>query len=282
MNREANPVRRHALVIGIVLMFLFTWPIDLSNSGLMPFKVPFILYLFLGWGFVLAAVLMTWQTLGSAAVGQLLRHYVKWRVHWTWYLALLIMPAAAVVGVFLNATLTGMPADFGKVMADQLRPPGFSRLAFVLPFFLTDLISNGEEIGWRGYVLPRLQAKYAALAASLITGVIWGLWHIPKFLNHWDWTYFALFMIDTIAKSVLLAWIYNGTRGSLLLVVLTHAAWNTSSIFLPMASTVASQNLGAFAVQIFFEVLLAIVIAVFAGLVQLSRTEPKQVQEMTI
>jgi hypothetical protein len=69
-------------------------------------------------------------------------------------------------------------------------------------------------------VLPRLQARYSALAASLITGVIWGLWHIPKFLTHWDWTYFALFMLDTAAKSVLLAWIYNGTRGSLLLVVL--------------------------------------------------------------
>jgi membrane protease YdiL (CAAX protease family) len=108
------------------------------------------------------------------------------------------------------------------VIADQFRPSGFSRLAFVIPFFL----------------------------------------------------------IDVIAKSVLLAWIYNGTRGSLLLVVLTHAAWNTSSIFLPMASTVATQNLGAFAVQIVFEVVVAIVIALFAGQAQLSRTEPKQVQEM--
>src|SRR5512135_1457745 len=110
MNREANPVRRHALVIGIVLMFLFTWPIDLSNSGLMPFKVPFILYLFLGWGFIVAAVLMTWLTVGGTAVGQLLRRYLKWRVHWTWYLALLIMPAAAVLGVYLSAWLTGVPA----------------------------------------------------------------------------------------------------------------------------------------------------------------------------
>jgi len=282
MNEEKSFLRRHSLVIGIVLMFLFTWPIDLSNSGLMPFKVPFIVYLFLGWGFIVAALLMTWLTLGRTAVGQLLRRYLMWRVRWTWYLALLIIPAAQVLGVFLNAAFTGTPADFSKVIADQLRPSGLSRLAFVIPFFLIDVIANGEEIGWRSYVLPRLQAKHTALAAALITGMIWGLWHLPKLLNHWDWTYFALFMIDTTAKSVLLAWIYNGTRGSLLLVVLTHAAWNTSSIFLPTASTLATQNLGAFAVQVFFEVLVAIVIAMFAGRAQFSRTEPKQVQEMAI
>ena len=150
MNREGNFLQRHALVIGIILMFLFTWPIDLSNSGLMPFKVPFILYLFLGWGFIVAAVLMTWLTLDAVAVGQLLGRYLKWRVHWTWYLALLLMPAAAVLGVYFNAALTGVPADFSKVLADQLRPPSFSRLAFVLPFFLTDLISTGRRSAGAG------------------------------------------------------------------------------------------------------------------------------------
>lgn len=271
-------LKRYALVIGIVLMFLFTWPIDLSNSGLMPFKVPFILYLFLGWGIFVAAVLMTWLTLGGGAVGQLLQRYLKWRVHWTWYLALLLMPAAAVIGVFLNAALRGTPADFSKVMADQLRPPGLSRLAFVLPFFLTDLISNGEEIGWRGYVLPRLQAKHSALAAALTTGVIWGLWHIPKLLTHWDWGYFALFMLDTIAKAVFLAWMYNRTGGSLLLVAMAHAAWNTTGIFIPVASTISAENLGAFAMQVLVEILLAVVIVVSAGPADLSRTAPKQMQ----
>ncbi len=278
MNRERDFLRHHALVIGILLMFLFTWPIDLSNSGLMPFKVPFALYLFLGWGFIVAAVLMTWLTLGGGAVGQLLRRYLQWRVHWTWYLALLLMPAAAVIGVFLNAALTGSPADFSKVLADQLRPAGVSRLAFALPFFLIDLISNGEEIGWRGYVLPRLQAKHSAMAAALITGVIWGLWHIPKFLTHWDWAYFALFMLDTIAKAVFLAWMYNGTGGSLLLVAMAHAAWNTIGIFIPVASTVSAENLGALAMRVVVEILFAAMLAVSGGLAELPRTAPKQVQ----
>ncbi len=278
MNAETSFLKRHALVIGIILMFLFTWPIDLSNSGLMPFKVPFIIYLFLGWGFIAAAVLMTWLTLGRAAVGQLLRRYLKWRVRWTWYLALLIMPVAAVLGVYLNAALTGTPADFSKVMADQLRPPGFSRLAFVLPFFLIDLIANGEEIGWRGYVLPRLQAKHSALAAALITGVIWGLWHLPKLVTHWDWSYFALFMIDTIVKAVFLAWMYNGTGGSLLLVAMAHSAWNTTGIFIPVASTVSAENLGALGMRVVLEILIAVIIVLAAGPARVPSTAPKQVQ----
>ncbi len=278
MNTLLSFLRHHSLVIGILLMFLFTWPIDLSNSGLMPFKVPFILYLFLGWGFVVAAVLMTWLTLSGGAVGQLLRRYLKWRIHWTWYLAVLLMPAAAVLGVFLKAALTGSPADFSKVMADQLRPPGFSRLAFILPFFLTDLIANGEEIGWRGYVLPRLQAKHSMLAAALITGVIWGLWHIPKLLTHWDWGYFALFMLDTIAKAVFLAWMYNGTGGSLLLVAMAHSAWNTAGIFLPTASTLSAENLGASAMQVLIEIVLVAVIVVSAKAGNLPQAAPKQVQ----
>ncbi len=271
---------RHSLLIGIILMFLFTWPIDLANEGLMLFQVPFILYLFLGWGFIVAAVLMTWLTLGRAAVGRLLQRYLMWRVGWKWYLALLIVPAAMAMGVFLNAGLTGTPADFGHVMADQIMPPGLSRLAFVIPFFLIDAIANGEEIGWRGYVLPRLQARYSALAAALITGVIWAVWHTPKFLTHWDWSFFAVYMVSTVARSVLLAWIYNGTRGSLLLVVLAHAAMNTTGIFLPTANTLTTEGLGAFALQAVIEVMIAAVVVRLAGAEHLSRTQTRQMQQL--
>jgi membrane protease YdiL (CAAX protease family) len=279
MDRPRSFLQRYALIIGIILMFAFTWPIDLSNAGLMPFQVPFLLYLFLGWGFGLAALLMTWATLGWPAVRELYRRYLMWRVGWKWYLALLIIPAVMVASVYLWAAIAGTPPDFSNVNADKFRPPGFSRLAFAIPFLLTDMIANGEEMGWRSYVLPRLQAKYSALAAALITGAIWALWHLPKMLTHWDWGYFAVFLVDTIVKSVLLAWIYNGTRGSLLLTVMAHAAWNTAGIFLPTASTLSSQGLGAFALQAVIELVIAAVIVRAAGAENLSRTETRQVQE---
>jgi membrane protease YdiL (CAAX protease family) len=123
-----------------------------------------------------------------------------------------------------------------------------------------------------------LQAKNGALAAALITGVIWGVWHLPKLLNHWDWGYFGLFMLDTTLRSVLLAWIYNGTRGSLLLVVLAHGVWNTTGIFLPTANTLSSEGLGAFGIQVVLELIVAAVIVARTGAANLSRTEQRQVQ----
>lgn len=278
MQQLRRFLTRHSLLVGIILMFLFTWPIDLANSGLMPYKVPFLLYLFLGWGFGLAALIMTWTTLGWPAVGQLYRRYLIWRVGWKWYLALLMIPAVMVASVYLWALITGVAPDFSRVMADNIRPEGISRLAFVLPFLLVELIANGEEIGWRGYVLPRLQVKNSALIAALITGVIWTLWHLPKMLSHWDWGYFAVFMVDTVAKSVVLAWIYNSTRGSLLMVVLAHGFWNTLGIFIPSANTLGVGGLGAFALQAVIEVVIVVVIVRLAGAANLSRAETRQMQ----
>jgi hypothetical protein len=84
-------LRRHSLVMGIFLMFLFTWTIDLANAGVLPFKVPFAVYILLGHGFFLAAVLMTWITLGREATVALLKRFLIWRVNWVWYLAALLL-----------------------------------------------------------------------------------------------------------------------------------------------------------------------------------------------
>ena len=69
-------LKRHSLVIGIALMFLYTWTIDLSNSGVLPFQFPFAVYITLGWGFIFASLLMTGLTLGKGAVIALLKRYL--------------------------------------------------------------------------------------------------------------------------------------------------------------------------------------------------------------
>lgn len=274
--------KRHSLIIGILLMFTLTWPIDLSNSGLIPFKVPFILYLFLGWGFGVASVVMTGLTLGKTGVISLLKRYLHWRVGWRWYLAAFLLPPVLIIGgVYLNAAVTGVSPDFSTVIAYEIFGTSAYLPLYILPFFIIDFIANGEEIGWRGYVLPRLQAKYGALASAMILGVIWGVWHLPKFLTHWNTISFAWFMVHTVAASVLYTWLYNGTKGSLLLVTLFHATSNTAGIFFPMANTVSSGNMGAYILFVLLEVLTAIVIAVIAGPVRLSRTESMQVQEQS-
>lgn len=279
MNRTTAFLKRYSLVIGIVLMFALTWPIDLANSGMMPFKVPFVVYIFLGWGFVFASLIMTGLTLGRDGVITLLKRYVQWRVGWQWYLvAVLLAPSLIVLAVYINAALVGVPPDFSTVLAYKIFGPSANLLILVAPWFLYELISNGEEIGWRGYVLPRLQAKYSALTSSLILGIIWGFWHLPKYLSHWNTVSFAWFMVHIMASAVILTWLYNNTKGSLLLVTISHASGNTAGFSMPMANTVSSENMGAYIIFVLLQVMTAVIIIIVTGPERFSRTEPVQAQ----
>jgi membrane protease YdiL (CAAX protease family) len=121
-------------------------------------------------------------------------------------------------------------------------------LGGLLPALLTGLLISGpgEELGWRGYALPRLQAAYGPLAASLLIGVVWGVWHLPI----WLWSSssggaafvaeFALFVVGMSAFSVVFTWMYNHTGASMWMVVLLHAAvtasYNSLSVLLGPAS----------------------------------------------
>ena len=278
MNQMTAFLKRHSLVIGIVLMFALTWPIDLANSGILPFKVPFLVALMVGYGFIFASLFMTGLTLGKEGLVALLKRFLVWRVGWKWYLALLILPFLSLAGVLLNAALTQTPLDFSTVYAHKIFGSSANLLVFVIPFLLVDALTNGEEIGWRGYVLPRLQTRYSALTAALLLGVVWAFWHLPKFLSHWDTVTFAWYIVDTTAKSVLLVWVYNNTKGSLLMTTLCHAALNTAGVFLPTANTVTNANSGAFIITVLLDVLVMVVIIIIAGPQRLSRTESVQVQ----
>ena len=93
------------------------------------------------------------------------------------------------------------------------------------------LIVWGEEIGWRGYALPRLQKKLHPLLASLVLGILWGIWHLPYFLIEGSVHQkmgLPFFILATIGYTLLYTWIYNGTKGSVLLICLLHAANNTT------------------------------------------------------
>ncbi len=271
-------IRRHSLAVGVLLMFALTWPIDLANSRVLSFQGPFVVYIFLGWGFIIGALVMTGLTLGKNGVITLLKRFLIWRVGGKWYLvAILLVPSLNLLGVVLNAALSQTPIDFSTVLAYKIFGPSANLMVLILPYLLFDAVTNGEEMGWRGYVLPRLQAKHSALASSLILGVIWGLWHLPKFMAPGNTGSFAFLMVDTVAKAVFLTWLYNNTGGSLLLTTLAHASWNTAGMFLPMANTVSGGNMGASIVALLLLGVAVIVITVLAGPARLSRTHPMQV-----
>lgn len=271
--------KRHSLIAGLVLMFLYTWTIDLSNSGVLPFKVPFFVAITLGWGFILVSLFMTWLTLGKEAMVKLFKRFFLWRVAWKWWLvALLLAPALRFAAGLATQWLTGVHADYSHPMIRDVVPLDAPLLALVVPWILFEIITNGEEMGWRGYILPRLQARYSALISSLIVGLLWSVWHLPKFYGtglNADQSFFW-YTSFCLAASVLYTWLYNNSRGSLLLVVLFHATQNTSGMFLPVAFAVPggiAQNL-----LIVLYIVAAGVVILVAGAEHLSRTEEKQVQ----
>jgi membrane protease YdiL (CAAX protease family) len=93
-----------------------------------------------------------------------------------------------------------------------------------------------EEPGWRGFALPRLQPRHGALGASLLLGILWAFWHTMMFiLQGATALIFAVSIANIIAGSVVFSWLYNHTRGSLLIAILAHVGvhWNNPTHALP-------------------------------------------------
>ena len=120
---------------------------------------------------LVALVLTAWEG-GSPAVGGLLRRILRWRVGLRFYaFALLLMPLIKVAVAVLHRALVGTWPPFG-----DLRPQ-----VLVIATVLSTVGQAGEELGWRGYLLPRLTAWTGLASASLIVGAVWAAWHLPLF-----------------------------------------------------------------------------------------------------
>ena len=261
--------KRYPVTMGFILMFLLTWPLELGlaaqSHGFLPFHFPPVLELFVGYGFVAAAIIASALADGKSGIVALFHRLFVWRVGWVWYAVALLSPAAFyLLGIGINVLLGGATPDFSQPFITRLVPPSFNLGLAALAFLLYQVFVNGEEVGWRGYALPKLQANHSALAASLIIGVVWSLWHVPKYLTAGDPhdLSFWFFALNMIANSVLYTWVFNRTRGSLLIMLLLHAGTNTEIVMLPimpaaigdaapLAIAYNLQNIAAIAVMIF-------------------------------
>lgn len=269
-------VRKRPLLFGFALMFALTWPVefwlvaasrDWSSSG-----PPELLAVFVGWGFVIATLVLTAVIDGRTGLRKLGRRLLTWRVGPRWYaVALFGFVLIDLMAVALAAVLSGGMPDLSNVFAQDLFGPTAMLWVFVVPFFLFDAVANGEELGWRGYALPKLLQRHGALIASMILGLVWAFWHLPKFLvvggTHEG---FGWFLLDVLAKAVLFTWLYQHTRGSLLLAILFHASINTSAVFLPIMTAVTGESL-AFALSVVIKVLVAALVVVRCGPAHLTR-----------
>ena len=180
------------------------------------------------------AVLLTALFIGRTGLRQLLIKQMTLRFGVRWYLsAFLLIPAVALIAVGLRTLFGG---------SDVAPDADYSRsavLAAIVPILIkTLMISLGEELGWRGYALPRLQVRLNALQASLVLGVLWGFWHFPGFLAGTgvpeDMPFYVI-MLWVVPFTVLITWVYNNSR-SLVAAIGMHTAANFSFNALPLLS----------------------------------------------
>jgi membrane protease YdiL (CAAX protease family) len=114
--------------------------------------------------------------------------------------------------------------------------PGMTTAALLSQIAFT-LFSGpiAEEAGWRGFAMPRLQSKYNALVSSLILGVLWCCWHIPLFFqtgSSQQGIPFPIYLLLVVTLTLYMTWLYNNTRGSLIITVLAHFSFNLSGAFI--------------------------------------------------
>lgn len=126
-----------------------------------------------------------------------------------------------------------------RVVIGQWPPFGDTPVALiVLGISVSVWAQAGEEVGWRGYALPRLADRFGLAGASLVLGVIWAVWHLPLFVlpeSGSTGQSFPVYLLQVTALSVAIAFLYWKTDGSLLLAMLLHAAVNNTTGIVPAA-----------------------------------------------
>jgi uncharacterized protein len=238
-----------------LLAFGLSWlvwiPAALASNDRLPHQIPFAVSGLLGaFGPTVAALVVTAFVAGSSGVKQLLRRILLWRVPPRWYLFALFWPAfLSLAATFSIRALGGPLPDFTSPAIVGLSPLPQELQGVgpwpLLPFiFLQNMLigsAMGEELGWRGFALPRLQARMSALAASLVLGLLWAIWHLPLYLTAGhpiSEVFVGWLLVSILADAILFTWLFNNTRGSLLPVLLFHASIATTGLFL--ASTAGS------------------------------------------
>jgi membrane protease YdiL (CAAX protease family) len=169
-------------------------------------------------GPTLAALIVIAATEGRQAFRPFFARYVQWRAGVVWWLIVLF-------GTLVSVTLLA-----AVIVGTQVLSEFFVNFGLALSTYLITLIAGiilgplWEEPGWRGFALPRLQAGHGPLRGTLVLGVLWALWHIPGYFGGWLIGSPIALLVSTVAFSVVMTWVYNNTRGSILLMILLHSS----------------------------------------------------------
>jgi uncharacterized protein len=212
-----------------VLVFLFSLPFWLAGAVSGAFLLPGLPVSALG-AFcpaLAASLLVYWQG-GWPRVAELLARAFDWdRIgNKAW-----IAPAILVPPLVLLITVAAFSAT--GVAWPRISLPPFVAPAMFAAFFVAAL---GEELGWSGYALDPLQARFGALSAALVIGIVWAVWHlVPLGQAHRTIDWMAWWSLGTLAKRVIMVWLYNNAGHSVFAVALFHAMGNLCELGAPAA-----------------------------------------------
>ena len=198
-----------------------------GDAGFFGLGGPVFLLGVLAPGFVALALTAYYE--GRAGVARLLARIGRWQVAAHLYLfAIGYLAATKLLAALIHRVAVGAWPAFGDT---------------ALPLMLGGILVStwtqaGEELGWRGYALPRLATHLGLGGASVLLGVVWALWHLPLFFlqgSGSDGQSFPIYLLHVTALSVAMAWLYWRAQGSLLLVMLMHASVNNTTGIVPAA-----------------------------------------------
>ena len=250
MIRMRSIVKEYSLALYFLLTFAITWIcvlpwiVTTSMPGVVQDLNPVINGIFsvlftggLALGPAISAIIVTSIESGKSGVRELFGRTVKWRVGVQWYLAALFVPLILYLcagglhlllwGSFLIDPLNRYPF---RDYLSQYSAHNPILVAIVFFWFILFLGGGLEELGWRGYALPKLQSryKYGAIKSSLIIGVFWGFWHLPLFFipgSPQNGYFFPAYLMGTVGLAFILTWVYNNTH-SIFVVILLHTMEN--------------------------------------------------------
>jgi uncharacterized protein len=232
-------MRKHPVTWFYLLAFGISWlgmiSIVLSARAIAPFNSPYFqsLSIFYVIGPALAAVIVSQVSEGKAGVGGLLKGMLRWRVGLLWYVVAGLGPVGLLA---LSQAVTRLLGLSATITMPQSNLSPYLIFSFAVSFFA----NTCEEIGWRGFALSHLQKRYNALMATLIVGTLWALWHLPLvFLPGPMAEAPFLWFITIVTNAFIYTWIYNSTKGSILLVALLHGSLNIFGAFITGVSPVA-------------------------------------------
>jgi len=225
-------IKRHPIAAYYVLALAFSWLVELPlvavKQGWINLKVPFAIHYLASFGPAMASVLVTAVITGSKGLRELWGRITRWRVGRMWVVFSIFSPLAMfAVSILVVRLVKGNWPDLRLLGQPNYLP----YLGAGVVFLWLVSFGFGEEIGWRGFALPRLQKTMSVSKATLLLAVMWALWHMPAFLyvdtlRQVGWIILPGFLIGVLFAAVLFTWIYNGTNGSILYVAVWHALFD--------------------------------------------------------